>query len=113
MFRRRGARATARDRKPTDDERIGIGALVYVVSAPDGRDEWEGEPSGVVIAPGDNEIAAYPGISMGRLSGWLVAFDELAYMADGRGPFEQATVPGARLRLIPSPPADPSPAAEA
>lgn len=102
--RRRAEQASA-GRRPASDA-IGIGSLVVVTSVPGSSDEWEGEPVGVVIAPGDNEIAAYPGITFGRAAGWLVAFDELAYMKDGRGPFEQATVPGRQLILAPSIPAE-------
>jgi hypothetical protein len=76
---------------------VGIGSLVVIRSEPGGRDAWDGEPSGVVIAPGDSELISYPGLSFGPSARWLIAFDELAYMSDGRGPFEQASVPGWQL----------------
>jgi hypothetical protein len=111
----RGVRARRREsfpREPRTNRAVGIGSLVYVVSVPGSRDEWEGEPSGVVIGKGDNEIAAYPGILVGRDASWLVAFDGLAYMKDGRGPFDQATIPGVHLVLVP-PVDDNEPAYEA
>jgi hypothetical protein len=84
---------------PAAGAAIGIGALVFIASAPGSADEWDGEPTGVVIAPGDNEIVGYPGLNLGSPRHWLIAFDEPAYMKDGRGPFEQASV-AARL-LVP------------
>ncbi|WP_344791075.1 hypothetical protein [Gryllotalpicola daejeonensis] len=81
---------------------VGIGMLVAVVSDSEQTDASEDDPIGVVIAPGNNEIAAYPGLQ--RPPSWTVAFERPSYTADGRGPFEQATFPEHRLRVI-----DPNP----
>ena len=80
---------------------LGIGALVIVRSVPGSADEWEGEPIGVIVALGADRIVGYPGMPSGTLAGWVVAFDGLAWMADGRGPFEHATVPAGLLRPVP------------
>jgi hypothetical protein len=73
---------------------LGIGALVRVVN--DGRgDTWDGEPIGVIVAPGANQFAAYPGV--GQQVSWTVAFDGHAYTQDGRGPFERATIRSGQL----------------
>lgn len=89
-------------RRPTvRTESIGIGAQVIIKADPRSKDEWMGEPSGVVIAPGDNEIAAYPGLTFGGPTRWLVVFDELQFTIDGRGPFEQTTVGSWRLDAAP------------
>lgn len=101
LWAARSRRVEAVRREAPRSQAIGIGSLVYVVSEPGDRDEWEGEPSGVVIGQGDNQIAAYPGILVGRDASWLVAFDGLAYTTDGRGPFDQATIPDGRLVLVP------------
>jgi hypothetical protein len=87
--------------RPIPPEPIGIGAQVVVMPDPSAADQWEGEPSGVVVAPGDNNIVAYPGLTFGGPTRWLVAFDELQFTADGRGPFEQATVGSWRLVPVP------------
>lgn len=73
---------------------LGIGALVRIVN--DGRgDTWDGEPIGVIVAPGGNSIAAYPGV--GQQVSWTVAFDGHAWTTDGRGPFERATIRSGQL----------------
>jgi hypothetical protein len=77
---------------------IGIGMLVAVVSDADQTDAWEDDPVGVVVAPGDKEIAPYPGLQRPRY--WTVAFDTPSYTGDGRGPFERATFPEWRLRVL-------------
>ncbi|TAM69922.1 MAG: hypothetical protein EPN48_05855 [Microbacteriaceae bacterium] len=105
MFGRRGHRKRGDDACPPHTRRVpaepavGIGARVFIKADAGGRDAWDGEPSGVIIAPGDSELIAYPGLNLGGSARWLVAFDELAYMTDGRGPFEQASVPGWQLVL--------------
>jgi hypothetical protein len=80
---------------------LGIGALVIVNSIPGTADEWEGEPIGVIVALGADRIVGYPGMPSGTLAGWTVAFDGLAWMADGRGPFEHATIPAQLLTPVP------------
>jgi hypothetical protein len=92
------------DHGGTKSDAIGIGAQVIIRADPRSLDEWDGEPSGVVVAPGENEIAAYPGLTFGGPTRWLVVFDELQFTSDGRGPFEQATV--GSWRLAPAPHAD-------
>lgn len=84
---------------------VGIGSLVTIKPSAGQGDDWDGEPSGVVIATGDNEIVGYPGLNAGGVTGWLISFDELAYTKDGRGPFEQATIP--TWRLVPVAPVSP------
>jgi len=77
---------------------VGIGALVAVICDPDQVEAGEDDPVGVVVASGDKEIAPYPGIQRPRY--WTVAFETAAYTADGRGPFEQASFPEWRLRVL-------------
>jgi hypothetical protein len=88
------------------DPAIGIGAQVVVIPDPGSSDDWSGEPSGVVVAPGDNEFFAYPATSMGAPTRWTVAFDEPQYTADGRGPIDQASIPSWRLEVAPEEPVD-------
>ncbi|MEO8908580.1 MAG: hypothetical protein ABI310_11005 [Microbacteriaceae bacterium] len=111
MFGRRSHREVVDGARPprvvrTPQPTAGIGARVFIKSEAGGRDAWDGEPSGVIIAPGDSELIAYPGLNLGGGARWLVAFDDLAYMADGRGPFEQASVPGWQLVLASIPDED-------
>jgi hypothetical protein len=84
---------------------VGIGMLVAVVSDAQQADAWEDDPVGVVVAPGNKELAPYPGLQLPRY--WTVAFERPSYTGDGRGPFERATFPEARLRVL-----DPGPTAE-
>ena len=91
-------------RTPSAVPRVGIGSAVLVTSPAGADDPWEGEPSGVVIGPGGNDIVGYPGLHTGGSRSWLVAFDEMAWMRDGRGPFEHATI--AAWRLVAAPFAD-------
>jgi hypothetical protein len=94
MFARRSRAALGASPTPG----LGIGALVRVVN--DGRgDMWDGEPIGVVVAPGGNQIAAYPGV--GQQVSWTVAFDGHAWTVDGRGPFERATIRSGQLVALP------------
>jgi hypothetical protein len=83
------------------DPPIGIGAMVIVLSDHGSSDAWEGTPTGVVVATGERELVGYPNHRAGGSGSWLVAFDEPAYRADGRGPVDRATVP-VRL-LVPAP----------
>ena len=83
------------------DPPFGIGGMVIVLSDPGTRDAWEGTPTGVIVAVGERELVGYPNHRAGGSSSWLVAFDEPAYRADGRGPYERASVP-TRL-LVPAP----------
>ncbi len=84
---RYGGRVFGR-RSPTsrpDEPGVGIGALVQVVNGDRGGERWAGDPVGVVVAPGGNQIG-------GLQRAWVVAFDEPVYTEDGRGPYERATV---------------------
>ena len=82
---------------------VGIGMLVAVVSAADQPEPFDDDPVGVVVAPGNKEIAPYPGLQLPRY--WTVAFETPSYTGDGRGPFEQATFPEWRLRVLDADPA--------
>jgi hypothetical protein len=83
---------------------VGIGMLVAVVSGAEQTEPFDDDPVGVVVAPGNKEISPYPGLQLPRY--WTVAFEHPSYTADGRGPFEQATFPEWRLRVLDP---DPSP----
>ena len=69
---------------------LGIGALVRVVPTDRGGERWDGEPIGLIVGTGGNQLAGYAGV--GVPVSWTVEFDQPAYTADGRGPFERATV---------------------
>ncbi|MCX7521893.1 hypothetical protein OSC27_06320 [Microbacterium sp. STN6] len=100
MFKRRRSASAARFRDAASSlPPLGIGALVVVTSPAGVADEWEGQPSGVIVATGDNQIVGYPG--MVPVHSWLVDFDELAYMKDGRGPFQRATIASRFLSPVP------------
>lgn len=75
---------------PDEPGGLGIGALVQVVDAERGGEQWDGEPIGVIVAPGGVQLG-------GTQRTWTVAFDEPVYTKDGRGPFERATVLGRQL----------------
>jgi hypothetical protein len=83
------------------DPPFGIGGMVIVLSDPGSREAWEGTPTGVIVAVGERELVGLPNHRAGGSASWLIAFDEPAYKADGRGPYERASVP-ARL-LVPAP----------
>jgi len=83
------------------DPPLGIGGMVLVLSDVGTREEWEGTPTGVIVAVGEQEIVGYPMHRAGSAGSWLVAFDEPAWKLDGRGPFDRASVP-VRL-LVPAP----------
>jgi hypothetical protein len=57
MFGRSRRNKTGPASRPENS--VGVGALVIVGASPDSG--WVGEPTGVIIAPGDNEMAGYPG----------------------------------------------------
>lgn len=83
------------------DPPLGIGGIVIVLSDVGSAEAWEGTPTGVIVAAGERELVGYPTHRAGAAGSWLVAFDEPAYRADGRGPIDRASVP-ARL-LVPAP----------
>jgi hypothetical protein len=84
-----------------DSPTLGIGALVRVVN--DGLgDQWDGEPLGLIVGAGSNQMVGYPGVG-GSVS-WTVAFEVPSFTVDGRGPFERVSVPARQLV-----PVEPSP----
>ncbi|UFS59577.1 hypothetical protein [Subtercola endophyticus] len=103
MFIRKNRKETT----PTSprEESVGVGALVTVTggaSGASGDSGWEGEPTGVVIGPGDNEMAGYPGLAPGGPISWLIAFAEPAYKVGNAVPFDEATVAARFVTLLPS-----------
>lgn len=83
------------------DPPLGIGGMVIVLSDAGDPEAWADTPTGVIVAVGERELVGYPNHRAGGSGSWLVAFDEPAYKADGRGPFARASVP-TRL-LVPAP----------
>ncbi|WP_349862729.1 hypothetical protein [Leifsonia sp. WHRI 6310E] len=76
---------------------LGVGVQVYVrESEPPAGDDWVGEPTGVIVAPGERSLRSVS-LPSDRLTTWVVAFAEPQYRRDGRGPAETATVPASRL----------------
>ncbi|GGF12294.1 hypothetical protein [Subtercola lobariae] len=78
---------------------VGVGALVVVSGSPESG--WVGEPTGVVIAPGDNEMAGYPGLAPGGPVSWLIAFDEPAFRTGIDAPFDEGTVASRYVAPLP------------
>lgn len=74
---------------------------MQVVDTERGGERWAGEPIGVIVAPGGNQLVGYPGV--GEPLSWTVAFEDPVYTEDGRGPFERATV--LSRQLVPVDPA--------
>jgi hypothetical protein len=76
---------------------LGVGVQVYVrESEPPAADDWVGEPTGVIVAPGERSLRSVS-LPADRLTTWVVAFGEPQYRRDGRGPADSATVPASRL----------------
>ncbi|MFJ3488504.1 hypothetical protein [Leifsonia aquatica] len=76
---------------------LGVGVQVYVrESDPPAGDDWVGEPTGVIVAPGERSLRSVS-LPADRLTTWVVAFGEPQYRRDGRGPAETATIPASRL----------------
>jgi hypothetical protein len=97
---RRNPSTSSTTANPPDDS-VGVGALV-VVGAGSADSGWVGEPTGVIIAPGDNEMAGYPGLAPGGPISWLIAFDEPAYRAGNAVPFTEATVASRDVTPLPT-----------
>ncbi|WP_348787535.1 hypothetical protein [Leifsonia sp. NPDC080035] len=93
MFRRRAER-------PVHDPSgtaLGVGVQVYVTErTPATGEDWPGEPTGVIVAPGDRGLRSV-GLPPDGLTRWIVAFSEPQRTRDGRGPFERAAIPAALL----------------
>lgn len=76
---------------------LGVGVQVYVrEQEPAAADDWVGEPTGVIIAPGDRSLRNVYG-PLDGLTTWLVAFSEPQRRRDGRGPYENAIIPSGLL----------------
>lgn len=84
---------------------LGIGALVSVGAQPGTDNDWPEGLGGVIVGPGNTDIAPYPGVALGNRRQWLVAFDPPAYLRDGRGPFDRASIPADLLTPLPYDPA--------
>ncbi|GAB3618622.1 hypothetical protein GCM10027416_31790 [Okibacterium endophyticum] len=80
---------------------FGVGVQVHVVESEGAADAFVGEPTGVIVSLGS--ALPYAGITRNARTGrvWVVAFDEPAYLADGRGPFERAEISEAFLEAAP------------
>jgi len=76
---------------------LGVGVQVYVREHdPASSDDWIGEPTGVIIAPGDRGLRNVYGPQDG-LTTWTVSFFEPQHRRDGRGPYETAIIPASLL----------------
>lgn len=83
---------------------LGLGVQVYVrEQEPPSDEDWVGEPTGVIIAPGDRSVRNVS-LPVDGLTTWVVAFTEPATRRDGRGPYETAII--ASGLLVPAEPAD-------
>ncbi|GAA1443560.1 hypothetical protein [Leifsonia poae] len=79
------------------DPGFGIGVQVHVIEpAVAGGDDWVGEPTGVIVAPGAASLRSV-NLPAGSTTNWMVAFDEPQFRRDGRGPFERASIEQALL----------------
>lgn len=86
-------RKTAASTQPA----FGVGVQVYVREPQEqSGDDWVGEPTGVIIAPGAASLRSV-NLPAGDVTSWLVAFSEPQQRRDGRGPYEQATIAQALL----------------
>ena len=72
---------------------FGVGVQVYVrePDAPGGED-WVGEPTGVIIAPGSPTLRSV-NLPAGDGTLWQIAFSAPQFRRDGRGPYERASIP--------------------
>jgi len=83
-----------RNRKETvpSEPGFGVGVQVHVIEPTgDGGDDWVGEPTGVIVAPGAASLRTV-NLPAGPTTSWLVAFDEPQFRRDGRGPFDRASI---------------------
>ncbi|MDN4596419.1 hypothetical protein [Leifsonia virtsii] len=94
----------AGDRREADASRpaagrpgLGVGVQVYVREhEPETGDDWVGEPTGVIIAPGDRSLRNVYG-PLDGLTTWTVSFSEPQHRRDGRGPYATAVIPASQL----------------
>jgi hypothetical protein len=71
---------------------FGVGVQVYVREPQEqSGEDWVGEPTGVIIAPGTASLRSV-NLPAGDVTSWLVAFSEPQHRRDGRGPYEQASI---------------------
>jgi len=94
-------RSAKDDRTPAtpapDAPGLGVGVQVYVREHDQpSSDDWVGEPTGVIVAPGDRSLRNVYG-PLDGLTTWTVAFFEPQRRRDGRGPYERAVIPAALL----------------
>ena len=76
---------------------LGVGVQVYVREHDiPSSDDWIGEPTGVIVAPGDRNLRNVYGPADG-LTTWTVSFFEPQHRRDGRGPYERAVIPASML----------------
>ena len=93
---------SAKDDRPQaapalDAPGLGVGVQVYVREHDQpSSDDWVGEPTGVIVAPGDRSLRNVYG-PLDGLTTWTVAFFEPQRRRDGRGPYERAVIPAALL----------------
>lgn len=72
---------------------LGVGVQVWVKEhIPPASDDWVGEPTGVIVSPGDRNLRNVYGPLDGWTT-WTVAFFEPQHRRDGRGPYERAAIP--------------------
>ena len=75
--------------------RVGVQVYVREHEQPTG-DDWVGEPTGVIIAPGDRSLRNVYG-PLDGLTTWTVSFSEPQHRRDGRGPYATAVIPASLL----------------
>ncbi|MDR6970292.1 hypothetical protein [Leifsonia shinshuensis] len=98
-MRKRGAKEGRPADGPSTDgiPGLGVGVQVYVREREQpAADDWVGEPTGVIVAPGDRNLRNVYGPADGFTT-WTVSFFEPQRRRDGRGPFERAVIPAALL----------------
>ncbi|WP_374010792.1 hypothetical protein [Leifsonia sp. LS-T14] len=88
---------SAAGRRPSAAPGLGVGVQVYVREHDiPSSDDWVGEPTGVIVAPGDRNLRNVYGPADG-LTTWTVSFFEPQHRRDGRGPYERAVIPASML----------------
>ncbi|MGO4299949.1 hypothetical protein [Leifsonia sp. RAF41] len=99
MFKRSSPddRQAAESRPQDGGPGFGVGVQVYVREHDiPSSDDWVGEPTGVIVAPGDRNLRNIYGPSDG-LTTWTVSFFEPQHRRDGLGPYERAVIPASLL----------------
>ncbi|MFP3394199.1 hypothetical protein SB782_36090, partial [Brevibacillus sp. SIMBA_076] len=76
---------------------LGVGVQVYVRESEQASpSDWVGEPTGVIVSPGDRSLRNVYGPIDGFTT-WTVSFFEPQHRRDGRGPYERAVIPAGLL----------------